>query len=174
MESLSEWWSAIDWAGVGVWTLTVTLLITGVLGAVLPLLPGPAIIFAAGVLHTWLRPQSGMSTWGIVLLGLLLIAAYATDMASSAMGAKWFGASKWGIVGVIVGGVVGMFFGLLGLLLGPIIGGLVFEVALAKREWKDGLKSTWGSLVGTGVGLILRLALSFAMVALFFIDALWL
>ena len=75
---------------------------------------------------------------------------------------------------MLVGGLAGLFFGLPGLVIGPLAGGLVFEVALAKREWKEGMKSTWGSVVGTGVGLVLRVGVSLVMVAVFFIDALWL
>lgn len=174
METLQQWWSGIDWAMLGVWSMTITLLIVGLLGTVLPLLPGPMILFLAGALHTILRPESGMSFWGLVLLAVLLAVAYAVDIASGAMGAKWFGASRWGMAGVLVGGLAGLFFGLPGLVIGPLAGGLVFEVALAKREWKEGMKSTWGSVVGTGVGLLLRVGVSLVMVAVFFIDALWL
>ena len=89
------------------------------------------------------------------------------------MGAKWFGASRWGLIGVFVGGIVGFFFSLPGLILGPIIGGLAFELWFAKKEMKPAMKSTWGTIVGTGAGLVLRLAISLAMVAVFFVDALW-
>ena len=173
MDSIQHWFGSIDWACYGVWALTLTLLVVGILGAILPFLPGPMILFVAGVLHTWLRPESGMSGWGIAILGLLLVFAYAVDFASSAMGAKWFGASRWGIGGVVVGGLVGMFFGIPGLLIGPIAGGLLAEVFLAKRDWKSGVKSTWGSVVGTGVGLVARLGISIVMVLVFLADALW-
>lgn len=174
METLHGWWSSIDWAMLGVWTLTLSLLLVGLLGTVLPLLPGPMILFLAGALHTVLRPESGMSFWGLVLLSTLLAVAYAVDIASGALGAKWFGASRWGIAGVLVGGLCGLFLGLPGIIIGPIAGGLIFEVVFAKREWKEGMKSTWGSVVGTGVGMILRIGVSLVMVAVFFIDALWL
>jgi uncharacterized protein YqgC (DUF456 family) len=114
-----------------------------------------------------------MNTWGIVLMAVLLVVSYVADMASGAMGAKWFGASRWGIVGVLVGGLVGLFFGFLGLIIGPIVGGLLFEVVVARRNWREGIRSTWGSVVGTGVGLVMRIVLSLGMVATFFIDALW-
>ncbi len=168
-----EWFHGIDWSLIGVWSLTISLLVVGVIGSVLPVLPGPFLIFLAGLLHTWLRPESAMSITGLVILGALVAAAYVLDFASGAMGAKWFGASRWGIAGVIIGGVIGLFFSLPGLILGPIIGGLVFEVLFAKKEMRPAMKSTWGTVVGTGVGLVLRLGVSLAMVAVFFIDALW-
>lgn len=179
-----EWWhntwnatthliQSVPWGGFGVWTLTSCLLIVGLLGAVLPFLPGPLLIFLAGVIHTILRPESGMSWIGLTLLGLQLVIAYVLDFASGAMGAKWFGASRWGIAGVFVGGIVGLFFSLPGLIIGPLAGGLAFELLFAKKEIDAAVKSTWGTLLGTGAGLILRLIISLAMVATFLIDALW-
>ena len=179
LEAFQSFWAwcvsmlqSVDWACTGVWSLTLSLLVAGLLGAVLPFVPGPFLIFLAGIIHTWLRPESGMSWQGIAVLALLLMIAYVLDIASGAMGARWFGASKWGILGVFVGGVVGLFFALPGLILGPIVGGLTFELLLAKKEMRPAMKSTWGTLVGTGAGLVLRLAVSVAMVATFFLDAL--
>jgi uncharacterized protein YqgC (DUF456 family) len=179
-----EWWhsvwnatahfvQSVPWACIGVWTLTLSLLVLGVIGSVLPLLPGPLLIFVAGVIHTLLRPESAMSWQGLVVLGLLTVIAYLFDFVSGAMGAKWFGASRWGIAGVFIGGIVGLFFSLPGLILGPIVGGLAFELLFAKKEMRPAMKSTWGTIVGTGAGLVLRLAISLAMVAVFFVDALW-
>ena len=180
LETLHNFWTSfqsylqsVDWSCIGVWSLTLSLLFVGLLGAVLPFVPGPLLIFIAGLVHTWLRPESAMSWPGIAVLALLLVVAYVLDFASGAMGARWFGASKWGIIGVFVGGVVGLFFALPGLILGPIVGGLAFELIFAKKEMRPAMKSTWGTLVGTGAGLVLRLVVSLAMLATFFIDALW-
>ena len=179
-----EWWhntwdatthfvESVPWGGFGVWTLTICLMIVGVIGAVLPFLPGPLLIFLAGVIHTLLRPDAGMSWTGLTVLGLLLVVAYILDFASGAMGAKWFGASRWGIAGVFVGGIVGLFFSLPGLIIGPLAGGLAFELMFAKKEINAAVKSTWGTLLGTGAGLLLRLLISLAMVATFLVDVLW-
>jgi hypothetical protein len=168
-----EWVPSLDWHLLGAWALTITLLVVGVIGSILPVLPGPFLIFLAGLLHTWLRPESAMSVTGLVILGLLLAVTYALDFASGALGAKWFGASRWGIAGVVIGGLAGLFFSLPGLILGPVIGGLVFEVLFAKKEMRPAIKSTWGTIVGTGVGLVLRLTLSLVMVAVVLVDALW-
>jgi uncharacterized protein YqgC (DUF456 family) len=71
-----------------------------------------------------------------------------------------------------VGGIVGMFFVPFGLVLGPLIGGVAFELIFAKKRLQPAAKSAWGSLLGTGVGLVLRLVISFAMIATFLLDAL--
>jgi uncharacterized protein YqgC (DUF456 family) len=171
-QSTSHFFTTMPWAMWGVWTLTICLLIVGIVGSVVPFLPGPMLIFAAAIIHTLLRPESGMSTWGFVFLSLELVLSYVVDFASGAMGARWFGASRWGIAGVFIGGIVGMFFMPFGLLLGPLIGGISFELFFAKKRLQPAAKSAWGSLLGTGVGLVLRLIVAFAMVATFFLDAL--
>lgn len=168
----ADFFTTMPWEMWGVWMVTICLLIVGLIGSVVPFLPGPLLIFVAGIVHTVLRPESGMGIWGIIILSLLLVIAYVLDFVSGAMGARWFGASRWGIAGVFIGGFVGMFFMPFGLVLGPLIGGIACELLFAKMELRPAAKSAWGSLIGTGVGLVLRLALSFAMVATFLLDAL--
>ncbi len=149
-------------------------MLCGLIGSAIPLVPGPLIVFIASVIHVLLRPQSGVSWWCVGLLGLLTVLAYVADFASGAMGSRMFGGSRWGIFGVLCGGVVGLFFGLPGLLLGPIAGGFTFELVFAKKEVGHAVKSTWGTVLGTGMGLVLRLVLSVIMVTCFFLDAFWL
>jgi uncharacterized protein len=60
-EGLAGFFIAIDWSFWAVWSLTLTLLLVGLLGAVIPFLPGPLLIFLGGVVHTVLRPESAMS-----------------------------------------------------------------------------------------------------------------
>lgn len=169
---MMEWLQSIDWSLWGVWTLTITLLIVGLAGTVLPLLPGPVIILVAVVVHKFLRPETGVS-WSIPALVLLVLASYAVDFLSGAVGTKWFGGSRWGIVGVVIGGLVGLFFGFVGLIVGPIIGGLVAELFIARKKMGPAVKATWGSVVGTTLGLAVRIGISIAMVVVFMFDVIW-
>jgi uncharacterized protein YqgC (DUF456 family) len=180
MEWFSDSWewivqtfNTVPFEVLGIWLLTCCLLLVGLIGSVVPLLPGPFLIFIAGILHTVLRPNAGMSWQGITILSLLLVASYVVDMAAGAMGARWFGASRWGIAGVFVGGLVGLFFAPLGFVVGPLAGGLAFELIFAKKRIAPAVKSTWGTLLGTGVGLVLRLGLSVGMIATVLVDTLW-
>ncbi|HYF36756.1 MAG TPA: DUF456 domain-containing protein [Prosthecobacter sp.] len=163
----------VPYAGTLIWLLTGTLLVVGVIGSIVPLLPGPVLIFIAGILHTLLRPESGMSWPGMVILFLWLVLAFGMDFLSGALGARWFGASRWGVAGVVVGGIVGLFFAPIGFIVGPLAGALAFEMFFAKKRLQPAVKSTWGTLLGTGVGLVLRFIISLAMVATVLIDTLW-
>lgn len=159
-------------SGLIVWGITLLLFIVGLIGAVVPFVPGPLIIFIGCVLHVWLRPQSGMGWWGIALEAALMLIAYAVDFFSGALGSKYFGGSRWGCAGVLIGGIVGLFFSLPGLILGPLIGGFVFELVFAGQKVSSAAKSTFGTATGMGVGLMARLLISGAMIAWFLYETL--
>jgi len=173
-EWITQTVNAVQFEVLGVWLLTGCLLLAGLIGSVVPLLPGPFLIFLAGILHTLLLPEAGMSWQGITILSVLLVLAYVVDMAAGALGARWFGASRWGIAGVFVGGLVGLFFAPIGFIVGPLAGGLAFELIFAKKRMAPAVKSTWGTLLGTGLGLVVRVGVSLGMVAAVLADLLWL
>lgn len=156
------------------WTLTIGLILIGLIGAVVPLLPGPTLILAGAVVYRVTLDAEGakVSWWTIGGLLVLMLISYAIDFVSGAVGAKYFGATRLGAIGGLIGAVVGMFFLPLGLILGPLAGVLIGELIGGKELVAAG-KSTWGTLLGTTAGLIAKLTLAFAMV-LWFVLAVWL
>jgi|GEM_PF-47118 len=177
-----DWWGGL-WEGTQhgfVWGVTVIALVVGLVGTILPMLPGPLLILAAAVWHVlamryWLHEADPGLGWpGMAVLVVLVVVAQVLETASSAMGAKYFGSTKWGIWGALLGGLVGIFFVPVGIFLGPVLGALAAEMIIAKRELKPAAKSTWGTLLGTVAGLLLKAGLGLAMVGYFFLDVFWL
>lgn len=156
------------------WTLTILLILTGLVGTLLPLLPGSTLILAGAVLHKLTLDPDGtvVSWWTIGGLAFLMIVSHVVDFVSGAVGAKYFGATRLGAIGGIVGALVGMFFMPVGLLLGPLAGVLIGELIGGKEMIAAG-KSTWGTLLGTTAGLVLKLGIALAML-LWFGLAVWL
>lgn len=154
------------------WTLTILLMVTGLLGTVLPLLPGTTLILAGAVLHRLtMGAEQSVSWWTVAGLSVLTIVTYGIDLVSGTIGAKWFGATRWGAIGGIIGAIVGLFFGFIGVLVGPLLGVLVGEL-LGGKELLPAGKSTWGTLIGTGAGIVARLVVAVVMIAWFLWDAL--
>lgn len=151
------------------WSLTIFLLLVGLIGTVVPLLPGVALIFAGAVLNALTIQAVGWPT--LVVLGALALLAFAVDLGSGAVGAKYFGATRWGAIGGVAGALVGLVFGLPGLLLGPLLGAIAGEV-LARRGALPALRSGWGTFLGTTAGLIAKFGIGLAMVAWFVVAAL--
>src|SRR5437762_12938877 len=81
------------------WFFTIVLLAVGLIGSVLPAIPGATIILAAAVMHRiMLGPEKSLGWRALTVLVLLTLATYAIDVLSGYFGAKYFGATKWGSV----------------------------------------------------------------------------
>jgi uncharacterized protein YqgC (DUF456 family) len=162
------------WGGVGngvAWLVTICLLLAGIVGCILPILPGHLILLMAAIAHRlMLGAESGLQWWSFVVLGLLMAISQTLEMLSGAAGSKWFGGSKWGALGALLGGIVGMFFFPFGLLVGPLVGAFAFETAFAKKEPKPAAISGVGSVVGTIAGMGIKIVIGTIMVTWFFLD----
>lgn len=173
---MDDWWqSGAVWGGAATgvaWLVTVCLLLAGIAGCFLPILPGHLILFLAAVSHRLLlgSENSGLEWWSFLILGLLMAASQTLEIISGAAGAKWFGGSRWGALGALLGGLVGMFFIPFGLLIGPLLGAFLGEIAFARRHPRPAVISGVGSVVGTLAGMGIKLAIGAAMVLWFFLD----
>lgn len=155
------------------WTITLLLMLVGVAGTVVPLLPGTTIILGAAVLHhVMLGAAQSVSWWTISGLAVLTVLSFVLELLSGSIGAKWFGATRWGAFGGIVGAIVGMFFFPLGLFLGPMGGVLIGELLGGKGLLPAG-KTTWGTLLGTTAGIVSKLAIALVMIGWFLVAAFW-
>ncbi|HSM50481.1 MAG TPA: DUF456 domain-containing protein, partial [Thermoanaerobaculia bacterium] len=94
------------------WLLAAVAIAVGIVGTVLPALPGPALVWLGLLLAAWAEGFSRVGGWTLALLGLLALATYGIELAASALGAKRVGASGLAVFGAAAGGLVGIFFGL--------------------------------------------------------------
>ena len=157
--------------GGGVWIVTGSLLIVGLVGCVLPALPGHLFILLAAIWHRLMvGPDAGIAWWGFGILILLMAISQVFEIVSGSLGTQWFGGTKWGALGALVGGIVGLFFLPFGLLIGPLVGAFGFERLFAKREIRDSAVSGVGSMVGTMVGIVVKVIIGVLMIAWFFLD----
>ena len=149
------------------WLFAIVLFAIGLIGTVVPILPGTTIILAGAVIHRMmLGPEKSIGWPTIGVLVLLTLATYALDFLGSYFGAKYFGATKWGTFGAIIGALIGLFFGIIGLFVGPVIGAITGEFVAGKRMIAAG-KAGWGSLLGNLAGMIGKLVIALVMIAIF-------
>jgi len=154
------------------WSLVIFLIVVGFLGTFLPVLPGTTLIYSGVILFYFMfgMETSGLTWQSLVFITVLYIASIVIDWFSGAIGAKWFGSSKWGIIGAVVGGIVGLFFSLPGLIIGPIVGVFIFEMAFAKKHVKEASNSTVGTVVGGAAGLLAKVIIALGMIGWYFAD----
>ena len=152
--------------------ITGSLLIAGMVGCVLPILPGHLILFIAAVAHRLMlgAEGSGLQWWSFVILGVLMAISQAFETFSGAAGTKWFGGTRWGALGALFGGIVGMFFMPFGLLVGPLLGAFICEIAFARKETRTAVISGVGSMVGTLAGMGVKMIIGVVMIVWFFLD----
>lgn len=149
------------------WLFVIVLFAVGLIGSVLPVLPGTTIILAAAIIHRMMLGAEKSIGWSaIAILILLTLASYALDFLGSYFGAKYFGATKWGTFGAILGALIGLFFGIIGLFIGPVIGAIAGEFIAGKKAIDAG-RAGWGSLLGNLGGMIGKLVIALVMISIF-------
>src|SRR5205814_10102891 len=136
------------------WLFAIVLMALGLIGTVIPIVPGTTIILAAAVVHRlMLGADRSLGMSALVAMLILTSATYAIDAAAGYVGAKRFGATKWGLIGGVAGALIGLFFGLLGLVLGPVIGAIAGELIGGKEIMKAG-RAGWSAFRGGPAGAI--------------------
>ncbi len=147
--------------------LALALMGTGVIGTVVPILPGPTLILAGVVGHQFLAPEHWrLPVAFLVMIGGLYLLSIIVDHLAGALGGKKFGASRLGIIGGLLGAFAGIFFGIPGIFLGPLAGALIGEL-LARQKLGKAVKAGFGTFLGTVLGLAARLTLAVGMVVTF-------
>jgi uncharacterized protein YqgC (DUF456 family) len=150
------------------WVLAALLVAGGLLGLVLPAIPGPVLIFAGLALAAWIEDFTQVGTAGLIALGLMAALALLIDFVAGIVGARRYGASPRAVAWAALGAVAGLFFGLPGVLLGPFVGAVLGELS-ARRGLSAAARSGWGTALGLVLGIAGKLALGFAMIGLFVI-----
>ncbi len=150
---------------ITVYVAVGVLLIAGLLGSFLPLLPGTPLIVLGALLYALMTDFQTIGVGRLLILVGFSLLAYALDYTAGALGVRRFGGSSWAVVGAVLGAVVGVFFGPIGLVLGPILGSVLGEL-LRSRKLKDSLRSAFGTGVGMLLGVVAKLSLAVVMVGL--------
>lgn len=147
------------------WLLAVLLIAVGVLGTLLPALPGPILVFAGVLLAAWADGFARIGGGTLAVLALLTAAAYAVDLLSAAVGVRRAGASPRAVAGAALGTLAGLFFGLPGIIVGPFVGAIAGELTVRGDVRGAGRAGLFAGL-GFALGLAVKLALVFAMVGI--------
>lgn len=145
------------------------LAIVGLIGCVLPMVPGPPLSYIALITLSFARNWEPFSATFLLVMGVLTVLTLVLDYVVPAAGAKKYGASKWGIWGSVIGMIVGIFvFPPFGLFLGGF-GGAVAGELLAGKGNEAALRAGWGVFIGNVVGTGIKLG--FCAVLLFYYVA---
>ena len=154
----------MDWTFLW-WVLAGVIVVAGLVGTVLPALPGIPMIFAGLLLLAWSTGFEPVG-WGTLgVLGALTVVSILIDFLASAAGAKRLGASPRAFWGATIGAIVGIFFGIPGIILGPFIGAVAAELSVGQSAMQAG-RAGYGTWIGIIVGTAAKLAIAFLMLGI--------
>ncbi len=148
------------------WVLSAALIVLGLAGTVLPVLPGTVLVWGGIVLGAWIDDFTRVGMITVVVITLLAVLAWVLEYVAGLMGARKAGASKLALLGAAAGTVLGLFMGLVGVLFMPLVGATVGKY-LAQKDQAHAVKVGLATWVGIMVGLIAKVVLAFIMVGIF-------
>jgi uncharacterized protein YqgC (DUF456 family) len=150
--------------------LTVLLMLAGLVGAVVPVIPGPLLVLAGAMLYAWYGDFL-VITWGTLgVLAALTAVSQVLDYAASLVGARAFGASRWGMAGSCIGAFIGfLLFNIPGAVAGLFLGAFICELVRG-RDLRTSAKVGSGTLVGFLAGTAGKILITLVMIAVFVVQ----
>ncbi len=148
------------------YALAAALVLVGIVGTFLPVLPGVPFVFAGMALAAYVDDFQKVGWVTLLVLGILTIFAVLVDFIAASLGAKRVGASRAAIAGAAIGTLVGIFMGPFGLIFGSFAGAVIGEL-MATRNAPHAARVGFAAWVGLILGTLFKLALTFAMVGIF-------
>lgn len=144
------------------------LAITGIIGSILPVLPGPILgWFGLVLLYLTKIVPINYTLLGITLV--VTIVVLVLDYIIPSVGTKKYGGSKFGVIGTTIGLILGMFFfPPIGLIVGPFVGAFIGEIIYDSKNPKKALKASYGSFIGFLTGTLLKFVVSVIFIGLYF------
>lgn len=145
--------------------LFALVMLVGVAGSILPVLPGAPLAFGSLLLARILH-FSEISWWVIILFGILTIIGIVLDYTVPIATTKKMGGSKYGIWGLVIGFIIGIIFspfGFVSIIVAPFLGALIGELIYDRQNHRRAIKAATGSVIGyfltSGYGILLSLTM---------------
>jgi uncharacterized protein len=149
--------------------LGILLLIAGLAGCVIPVIPGPALSFLALVVLQ-LLPDPPFTSQFMLIWAAIVLLVTVLDYVAPVYGAKRYGGTRWGVNGSIVGVILGfLLIGPVGLIIGPFIGAYIGEL-IAGIGAQKALRAAYGTFVGFLAGTFVKIIVAL-IITYHFINA---
>ncbi|WP_417876435.1 DUF456 domain-containing protein [Winogradskyella sediminis] len=149
--------------------IALLLIVLGILGSFLPILPGPLTSWA-GLLVLHFTEGVEMSRTFLIATLLVALLIYVLDYIIPAIGTKRFGGSKAGMIGTTLGLIIGLFSPIpFGIIIGPFIGALIGEM-IHRNDFNKALKAAFGSFLGFIASTFLKFIVAIIYLGFFIVK----
>ncbi len=159
----------MSWFEILLFILTVAVMLVGLAGVVLPIIPGVPIIFGAALLYALLTGFSTISGQTLIIFAILTVVSIVLDWAASVMGVKKMGGSYAGMIGAFIGMIVGLLLpgiGIVGFIIGAFVGAYAMEL-LINKDSRVALRAGLGSFLGFLAGGLMKFVIGAIIIGIF-------
>ena len=151
--------------------ISAVLIISGIIGSFMPILPGPLTSWF-GLFILNLISSVEIDSTLLIITFIIAITIFILDSLIPIYGSKYFGATKYGIIGASIGLVIGIITPIpFGILIGPILGALIGEL-LFNNDLKKSIKSSIGVLIGFVASSFIKFIASIVYLMIYLVQ-LW-
>ena len=148
------------------------LLLIGLIGTVLPVLPGPPIAWA-GLLAAHFSSYSQIEIWILIATGIAAVFVTVIDNIFPSVMTKKAGGSKAATLGCTIGLIVSFFLGPIFILIAPFAGAFIGEMIHDSSDAKRALKAAFGAFKGFLLGTGLKIICVMCFIWLFLWSIFW-
>ena len=159
----------MNWHEIIFFIIALVIMIVGMLGVILPILPGVPLIFAAALLYGLVTGFVAINGQIILIFAVMTLLALILDWLTGVIGVRKMGGSYLGMAGAFIGMIVGLLvpgLGIFGFVIGAFAGAFLFELLLGKTG-HQALRSGLGSFLGFVFGGLLRFVIGALMIGIF-------
>lgn len=140
--------------------VAIILAVLGIVGSVVPALPGPPLSWVALLLVYFDRDVTGVSTTALIVWALVVAAVTVIDYIVPAAMTKAAGGHKAASVGAVIGLFLGIFLTPVGMIAGSLLGAFLGELLVEDRGVWDSFKASIGAFAGFIAGTFVKLLVS--------------
>lgn len=138
--------------------LACICMVVGLVGCILPMLPGPPVAYLGLLLLHFTEPVQFSTTQLLVWAGLVVL-VQVIDYFVPMLGTQKLGGTKWGTWGCLFGTFLGLLvFPPWGIIVGPFAGAVIGEL-LGGKETQHAIRAGLGAFIGFMVGTIIKFML---------------
>jgi len=159
----------MTWLEIALFILTLSIMLIGMIGVIIPMLPGVPVIFAAALIYGIITGFETISGDILIIFGLMTVVSLVLDWVATALGVKKMGGSYLGMLGSFIGMILGLLLpgvGIIGFIIGAFVGAFVFEILIGKKT-NEALRAGFGSFIGFLLGGVLKFVIGAAMIGVF-------
>ncbi len=149
-----------------IFILALIIMLIGLAGVFIPVLPGVPIIFAGAAIYGILTGFQKIGFELLLVFAAMTALALIIDYFSNYLAVKKMGGSNIGAIGAVLGLIIGIFLHWSVIIFLPFVLAVVFEL-IAGRKGSQALKAGTGAFIGIIFGGLFRFIIGCTMIGIF-------